>query len=123
MISRATNDIERTISEYMRECMDENEAVLRQRCQDAGDRAVPMLKQESRKRSGKYAKGWQSTVETSQEGVDCTVHSKQYQLTHLLENDHVISNQTNKEYGVAHGDKVISSVADKVGQEFAEGAR
>lgn len=123
MSSRATNDIERTINEFMRECIDENEDVLQQRCQDAGNRAVQMLKQESRKRSGKYAKGWQSTVEASQAGIDCTVHNKQYQLTHLLENDHAVSNQTRKKYGVAHGDKVIASVADKVGQEFAEGAQ
>lgn len=118
-MSRASNDIERTINAYMRECIDENEEVLLQRATDAGNEAAKQLKQQTRKRSGKTAKGWTSTAESSETGVEVTVHNKAYQLTHLLERDHKISNQTGKTYGVAPGDGVIASVAESVGARFA----
>lgn len=121
-MSRGTsNDIERTINAYMRECIDDNKEVLEQRAIDAGKDAVKELKKESRKRSGQYAKGWKSSVDSGEAGVEVTVHNKQYQLTHLLENDHAIKNQTGKTYGTAHGDKVISSVAERIGEQFANG--
>lgn len=119
MSRAASNEIERAISTAMRECIDENEEVLQERCRAAGERAVRELKQESRKRSGKYAKGWKSEVETSEAGVDCTVHNRVYQLTHLLENDHDIKNQTGRSYGTAKGDKAIASIAERVGAAFA----
>lgn len=119
-MSRAvSNDIERAICSAMRECMDENEEVLQERCRAAGERAVRELKQQSRKRSGKYAKGWKYDVATSETGVDCTVHNRIYQLTHLLENDHDIKNQTGKSYGTARGDKVIATIAERVAADFA----
>lgn len=120
-MSRASNDIEREIAAAMRECMDDNLEVLQERCDAAGQRAVRELKQQSRKRSGKYAKGWTYDVEVSEAGIDCTVHNRIYQLTHLLENDRRISNQTGKVYGTAPGDKVISGIAESVGEDFAAG--
>lgn len=120
-MSRASNDIERTINAYMRECIDENEEVLLQRATDAGNEAVKQLKQRTRKRSGKTARGWTSTAEKDETGVEVTVHNKAYQLTHLLERDHKISNQTGKTYGTAPGDGVIADVAESVGAKFATG--
>ncbi len=120
-MNRASNDIERTINAFMRECIDENEEVLQERCADAGKQAVKALKQESRKRSGKYARGWKSSVESDETGVEVIVHDKEYQLTHLLEHDHKIRNQTGKTYGIAPGDDVIASVAESVGAWFASG--
>lgn len=115
------NDIERTVNAFMRECVDENEEVLQQRAQDAGKQAVKALKHESRKRTGKYAKGWKSTAQRGATGVEVTVHDTQYQLTHLLEKGHKVKNQTGKTYGVAPGDGVIAAVAEEVGREFAAG--
>lgn len=116
------NDISRTINEFMRECIDENEEVLQQRAQSAAKSAVKALKQESRKRSGAYAKDWASKVESDATGVEATVYNrKHYQLTHLLENPHKIKNQTGRTYGRTKGDKVISQVADRAGREFAAG--
>lgn len=115
------NDIERSINEFMRECVDENEEVLQQRAQDAGKQAVKALKHESRKRTGKYAKGWKSTAQRGATGVEVTVHNAQYQLTHLLENDHAIKNQTGRTFGTAKGDKVISRIADRIGRQFSGG--
>ena len=115
------NDIERTVNAFMRECVDENEEVLQQRAQDAGKQAVKAMKHESRKRTGKYAKGWKSTAQRGATGVEVTVHDTQYQLTHLLENDHAIKNQTGRTFGTAKGDKVISRTADRIGRQFLGG--
>ena len=117
-MSRVSNDIEREIAAAMRDCIGENEAVLEQRAADAGKAAVKRLKAESRKRSGKYAKGWTSTTDHAslEQGVEVTVHNKQYQLTHLLEKGHKVKN-----HGVAPGDGVIAAVAEEVGREFAAG--
>ncbi len=84
--SRVSNDIEREIAAAMRDCIGENEAVLEQRAAAAGKSAVKRLKAVSRKRSGKYAKGWTSTVDHAslEQGVEVTVHNKQYQLTTCL---------------------------------------
>lgn len=122
-MSRVSNDIEREIAAAMRDCIGENEAVLEQRAAAAGKEAVKRLKAESRKRSGKYAKGWTSTVDHAslEQGVEVTVHNKQYQLTHLLEKGHKVKNQTGKTYGVAPGNGVIAAVAEEVGREFAAG--
>ena len=54
-------------------------------------------------------------------GVEVTVHDTQYQLTHLLENDHAIKNQTGRTFGTAKGDKVISRIADRIGRQFSGG--
>ena len=88
-MSRVSNDIEREIAAAMRDCIGENEAVLEKRAADAGKEAVKRLKAESRKRSGKYAKGWTSTVDHAslEQGVEVTVHNKQYRLTHLCSSD------------------------------------
>lgn len=116
------NDISRTINDFMRECIDENEEVLQERAKSAAKSAVKALKQQSRKRSGAYAKDWASKVESGAAGVEATVYNrKHYQLTHLLENPHKIKNQTGRTYGRTKGDKVISQIADRVGREFAAG--
>ncbi len=106
----------------MRECIDENTEVLEERARKAGSDSVKELKKESRKRSGKYAKAWRSSVDSGEAGVEVTVHeTARPTLTHLLENDHAIKNQTGKTYGTAKGDSVISTIADRMGREFAAG--
>ena len=116
------NDISRTINEFMRECIGENEEVLQERAKSAAKQAVKDLKQESRKRSGAYARDWASKVESGATGVEATVYNrKHYQLTHLLENPHKVKNQTGRTYGRTKGDKVISHIAERVGREFSAG--
>lgn len=52
------------------------------------------------KTNGKYRKSWKAKVTLNKPNArTVTVYSTQYQLAHLLENGHVIKNQTGKVYG------------------------
>lgn len=100
----------------------ETDEALAANAKAAGQKAVRLLKQRSRKRErhgGSYAKAWTSTVETDATGTSCTVHNKQYQLTHLLEKGHAIANQSGHYPGHVEGDHVIEQVYNEVAAEFA----
>lgn len=51
------------------------------------------LKKTSPKRTGSYAKGWRVKTEKGFGFINCTIHNAtDYQLTHLLENEHLTRN-------------------------------
>lgn len=104
----------------MKECVDDNVSALAENSAEAGRRAVKLLKQKSKVRTDAYKKGWKADVTTDDTGTECTVHNRRYQLTHLLENGHKITNQTGEYYGDVPGDGVIAEVADQVAREFAD---
>ena len=105
-----------------RSCVDENEKVLETRTRSAGRSAVKLLRQKSATRTGTYRKGWTSSVKRDETGINCVVHNRLYQLTHLLNNGHGIKNQTGRSYGHVPGDHVIDEVAAEVSREFMGGA-
>lgn len=113
-------NIERIIMGCCRDCIESNAAAAAENSAQAGKRAVKLLKQKSKVRTGAYKKGWKADMEFDETGAECTVHNRVYQLTHLLENGHVIKNQTGRSYGEVQGDGVIRSVADQVAAEFAQ---
>ena len=77
--------VEKTLSNYADDVND----IVKQEIKDAGKEAVKELKEKSPKRTGKYAKGWRSTVQKeSAIGAEVVVHNKIYGLTHLLEKGH-----------------------------------
>ena len=77
--------------------------------------AVAKLKAESPRRTGKYASGW-STKQIDKNGL--VIHnSKHYQLTHLLENGHVIRNKKGT-YGRTAGIKHIKPVEELASDEL-----
>ena len=112
-------DLSRFVADSMRECIEENEEALAENCKAAGARSVRLLKQGSRQRTGAYKKGWKADVESDETGTECVVHNRVYQLTHLLENDHAIKNQTGRRYGMARGDGLMAEVYEQVAAEFA----
>lgn len=116
----ADMNIERFIRSCMQECVDDNVSAIAENTAEAGRRAVKLLKQKSKVRTGAYKKGWKADTKTDETGTECTVHNKRYQLTHLLENGHAIKNQTGKYYGDVPGDGVIAEVADQVAREFSQ---
>ena len=92
----------------------ETKAAIRKDFNAVAKECVQKLKSTSPKRSGSYASGW--TVK--KEGDDYIVHNKtDYQLTHLLENGHVIRNAKG-EYGRTKAHKHIEPVEQWANEEL-----
>lgn len=119
-------ELEAIIVNSIEEVIEDNEEALQGNVKAAGNKAVRMLKERSRKRKrhgGSYAKGWSADVKTEATGTTCVVHNRQYQLTHLLENGHAIKNQYRSYPGKVEGDHVIEGVYREVAAEFSKGAQ
>ena len=119
------DQLESIIVNSIEEVIEDNEEVLQGNVKAAGNKAVRLLKERSRKKKrhgGSYAKAWASTVETDETGTSCTVYNKQGQLTHLLEKGHAIKNQYGSYPGTVAGDHVIQGVYEEVAAEFSQGA-
>lgn len=77
--------------------------------------AVTQLRSSSPRKTGKYARGW-TTKQIDKNGI--VIHnSKHYQLTHLLENGHVIRNKKGT-YGRTSGIKHIKPVEEWASDEL-----
>lgn len=108
----------------MQEVIDDDTEALESNARAAGNKAARLLRERSRKRAhhgGSYAKAWTASVETDATGTSCTVHNRQYQLTHLLEKGHAIANQSGRYPGTVAGDHVVEGVYNQVAAEFAKG--
>lgn len=80
--------------------------------------AVSKLKSTSPKRKGNYAKGWTRKRLKDRSGINnVIVHNRVYQLTHLLENGHVIRNGEGT-FGRAPGIKHIKPVEEWANSEL-----
>lgn len=86
----------------------------------AGRDTAKDLKNTSPKRTGAYASSW-STKVTRSSGrlIGVTVYNKRYQLTHLLENGHVIKNKKG-EYGRTRPIKHIEPAEQEGIQNFEQ---
>lgn len=118
------DDLAEIIVNDMQDVIDDDAEALEGNARAAGQKAVRLLRERSRKRvhhGGSYAKAWTSDVETDETGTSCTVHNRQYQLTHLLEKGHAIANQNGRYPGHVAGDHVIEGVYNEVAAEFAKG--
>ena len=118
------DDLAEIIVNDMQDVIDDDAEAREGNARAAGQKAVRLLRDRSRKRvhhGGSYAKAWTSDVETDETGTSCTVHNRQYQLTHLLEKGHAIANQSGRYPGHVAGDHVIEGVYNEVAAEFAKG--
>ena len=109
----------KSVAIQMREILDEfNEKVndvLEKSADTVADEAVSRLQNTSPRRSGAYASGWTVKKESAKEII---VHnSDHYQLTHLLENGHVVRNKKGT-YGRAPAHKHIKPVETWANNEF-----
>ena len=86
-----------------------------------GKESVAKLKSTSPKKKGDYAKGWRLKRERGRNGInDVTIHNAtDYQLTHLLENGHVIRNKKGT-YGRTSPIKHIKPVEEYFNSEVVE---
>lgn len=88
---------------------------LKKDIQSVAKESARKLKNTSPRKTGDYAKGW--TVKKLGES-DFVVHNKtDYQLTHLLENGHVIKNKKGT-YGRTNGIKHIAPVEEWAADEL-----
>lgn len=102
-----------SISVQMKELLDEINQEIQESAENeikaVAKESVQKLRNTSPTKSGSYAKGW-TTKQDGKMGV--IVHNKtDYQLTHLLENGHVIKNKKGT-YGRAPAHKHIKPVED-----------
>ncbi len=108
-----------SVALQMQDILDDYSKDVKEATNDAIEKtskeSVRKLKDTSPKKSGEYAKGWKLKKERGRDGIaTVTVHNKIYQLTHLLENGHVIRNAKGT-YGRTSGIKHIAPV-----EEWAE---
>ena len=89
--------------------------VLEESADKAADQSVEKLQNTSPKRTGDYASGWTVKKESPKSLI---VHNAtHYQLTHLLENGHVIRNKKGT-YGRAPAHKHIKPVETWANREI-----
>ena len=97
-------------------CLDVEDGMA-ERMRSAGERAVALLAERSRKRTGVYAKSWGADAVVTPYGLTVVVHQrKKPGLTHLLEKGHA-----KRGGGRVSGDGVIVSVADEAAGHLLEG--
>lgn len=109
----------KSVSIQMKEILDEFDERVNDVLEKAADtvsrEAVDKLQNTSPRRTGGYAGGWTAKKEPSGEII---VHnSDHYQLTHLLENGHVVRNKKGT-YGRAPAHKHIKPVESWANNEF-----
>ena len=89
---------------------------------EVGREGVQKLKNESPKRTGQYAKSWTKKTEKGnyRRPDKVTIYNRDhYQLTHLLENGHVIRNAKGT-YGRTSPQKHIEPVEDWCADEIVD---
>ena len=119
------DDLDSIIVNSLEEVMNEDTHELELSVKAAGQKAVRLLKQRSRKKKrhgGSYAKAWSCHVDSDITGTSCTVYNKQASLTHLLEKGHAIKNQYGTYPGIVAGDHIIQGVYAEVSADFSQGA-
>jgi hypothetical protein len=104
------DDLAKTVEQTLSDYADDVNDIVKQEIKDAGKEAAKELKETSPKRTGKYAKGWRSTVrKESAVGAEVVVYNKIYRLTHLLEKGHAVIRDF-----IPHQKKVYPSHYQKV---------
>ena len=115
----------KSVESQMREILDGYEDRVREVTEscinNVSKESVQKLRNTSPKRTGSYARGWTAKkVRSDRNVVDVVVHNKtNYQLTHLLENGHMIRNAKGT-YGRVNGIKHIAPVEEWANSELPE---
>ncbi len=109
----------KSVAIQMEQILDEFEDkvndVLKKSANDVANESVDKLHNTSPRKSGDYASGW--TVKKLSSNNVVVHNTDHYQLTHLLENGHVIRNKKGT-YGRAPAHKHIKPVETWANNEF-----
>ena len=110
-----TKSVAIQLKEILDEVDEQVRKVVNESANTVADEAADKLRNTSPRKSGEYAGGW--TVKKLAKG-DVVVHNAtHYQLTHLLENGHVIVNKKGT-YGRTRGIKHIKPVETWANREY-----
>ena len=110
-----TKSVSIQMQEILDEFSDKVNEVIEEAANRTAEQAVEKLRNTSPRRTGAYANGWRAEKKSDKNII---VHnSDHYQLTHLLENGHVIRNKKGT-YGRAPGHKHIKPVETWGNREF-----
>lgn len=105
-----TGSVSAQVGEILEEYNERVKDVTNNAINSVSKESVSKLKNTSQKSSGEYARGWTTKKERGSGGINTvTVHNRVYQLTHLLENGHIIRNKKGT-YGRTPGIKHIAPV-------------
>lgn len=114
------NEITREVNKIMKDYQDELEKLSVEEFKAVAKDTVQELKNTSPKKTGDYAKGWAVKQEKGIGKMDFIVHNRtDYQLTHLLENGHVVRNKKGT-YGRADAIPHIAPAAEKAAEQLIE---
>lgn len=106
------------IKDILNEYSDEIQESITEEAINIAKEGAEKLKRTSPKRTGRYAKGWKVKTIKGKGYVSATIYnSTNWQLTHLLENPHVIRN-SNGTYGISKPKVHIAPVEEKCIAEF-----
>lgn len=107
--SSITVQMDKILDSYSREVQEATNKAIDSVAKDAASK----LRDTSPRKTGDYAKGWKVKKERGRDGLQTvTVHNKtNYQLTHLLENGHVVRNKKGT-YGRTRPIKHIAPVEE-----------
>ena len=110
-----TGSVAVQMKEVLDEVNKEVEQSAKRNIQTVAKESVQKLKNTSPRKTGSYSKGW--AVKKNGD-MDVTVHNRtDYQLTHLLENGHIIRNKKGT-YGRTSGTKHINPVEEWASDEL-----
>lgn len=107
--SSITVQMDKILDSYSREVQEATNKAI----DSVAKEAASKLRDTSPRKTGDYAKGWKVKKERGRDGLQTvTVHNKtNYQLTHLLENGHVVRNKKGT-YGRTRPIKHIAPVEE-----------
>lgn len=115
MVKTVEQQMDKILTDYSKNVIREtNEAF-----ETVSKEAIQKLKNTSPKRTGKYARSWTKKTEKggSLKTDTVVIHNKVYQLTHLLENGHIVRNAKGT-YGRTNGIKHIAPVEEWAADEL-----
>lgn len=111
-VDKLTQEVDKILSEYGGDVQGNLNTIVGQ----MSKKGAQTLRQQSKATfggTGKYAKGWTSTVETGRVSAQGTIYNKTPGLPHLLENGHALRNG-----GRVQGKPHIKPVEEALVREF-----
>ena len=108
-----SDDVSIQIENLMEQYSEEVQQIANEAIKEVAQQTAEKLKSTSPQKSGQYARSWKVKAKDS----SATVYNTRYQLTHLLENGHVVRNKSGT-YGRARAFPHIAPAEEWAAQEL-----